>query len=131
MTNMSHDSTSDQPVPAVVQTIRVTDRRVLVAFVIFMLVFGLLGWRVQINQDEIRRNQIQQTQIFQTLIHNQAVYNWDQCQRSVTNTIKINAKDEALIRLLIKFAKPSPAVSQWISDTRKAHLTVPDCGIHP
>lgn len=94
------------------QTVKITDRRLLYLFIITLVIFGLLGWRIQINQDQIRQN-----------AHRQ-------CLQSAVNTTKINEKDEALIRLLIKFGgkPPSAAITQWITDTRAAHLTVPVCG---
>lgn len=102
-------------------TVKTTDKRLLFLLLAFVSIGALLGWRIQQNQDDIRDS-----------VHNQAVYNWEQCQRSVINTTKINEKDEALIRLLVKFGKPdSPPIIQWIKDTRDAHLTIPSCGPRP
>lgn len=94
-----------------VQAVKVTDRRLLYLFFAMFVIFGLLAWRIQINQDQIRDNAR------------------NQCRQSAINTTKINEKDEALIRLLIKFGSkpPTPAIQQWINDTRAAHLTVPVC----
>ena len=97
------------------------DRALLYMFIFTTFVFTILALSINSNQNRITRTQ-----------NNQSIYNWEKCETSVVNTTKLNEKDEALIRLLVKFGKPhTPAIDQWIQDTRAAHLTVPECGPRP
>lgn len=118
---MSEDEPT--PVEATVTRIRSTDRRVLFMIAAMFLIFGLLSWRVQINQDRIGQS-----------AHRQALYNWSQCQRSVVNTTKLNATSQVQIDFLTPFLRTSQnrkAIERWIAIYRDAKLIVPDCGPRP
>jgi len=68
----------------------------------------------------------------ETNAHAQALYNWNQCQRSVTNTTKLNDATSVFIKFLESNNKPRrPAITQWINIQRGALLTVPECGPRP
>lgn len=103
--------------------IKTTDKRLLFSFIAAVLVFMLLAVMVERNQHDIRR-----------IVHEQGVSNWNQCQRSVTNTTKINATDQAFIDFLRSFVSRSsdPAsLRNFIAIYEDAKLDVPVCGPRP
>jgi len=68
----------------------------------------------------------------ETNAHAQALYNWGQCQRAVTNTTKLNDATSVFIKFLESNNKPPrPAITQWIKIQRGALLIVPECGPRP
>lgn len=96
--------------------INLSARQRLVVFVIVIAALAVQSWRTESIQ------------------HDQAVHNYDQCLRSVTNTKKINSTTHAFIDFLGGFVKTSPnpkQLEQFIGIYKRALLTVPDCGERP
>jgi hypothetical protein len=89
-------------------------------------IFGFLAFRSEVNRNAIENN-----------AHRQVVANYKQCQRSITNTTKINATDEAFIQFLSPFrdAATSPVqranLDKLIDLYEHSKLTVPVCGAKP
>lgn len=106
--------------------LKLTDTRLLYMFIAFVILFGLLAYRSQHNTSAIDQHQ-----------REQVLNNWNQCQRSVQNTTKINETDQAFIDFLNGLKSPSATQTQedrlhrFIEIYQNSKLVVPECGPHP
>jgi hypothetical protein len=105
---------------------------VLAAMVMLAIVVSVLAVR-SVGESQRVARQVDRAQLkIETNAHAQALYNWNQCQRSVTNTTKLNEATSVFIKFLESNNKPPrPAITQWIQIQRGALLIVPECGPRP
>ena len=110
--------------------IKVTDSRMLFFFTSTILIFALLAFRSEVNRRASDRNR-------ETIIrnaHTQAVFNWAQCERQAANTVKIAARDAALVDFLtsqLPAATHPDNLRKVIAIYRGAELVPPVCGPEP
>jgi hypothetical protein len=105
------------------KAIRFADRRMLFLLLFVVVAFVAVAARSELNNRSIKHN-----------AHRQAVYNYQQCQRSVVNTQKINATTDAQIKFLSGFLKTSPnpaGLRAFIKIYEDSKLIVPACGRTP
>jgi len=127
-----------------IANMRLSARQRLVIFVIVMLALAAQSWRTETIQTRgdmntqkaiaAQKQADTSTKLILKNAHDQALHNYKQCLRQVTNTRKINSTTHAFIDFLSGFVRTSPnpkQLEQFIAIYRRALLTVPNCGARP
>jgi hypothetical protein len=105
---------------------------VLAALAMLTIVVSVLAVRSVGESQRVGRQVDRAQSKIETNAHAQAIYNWNQCQRAVTNTTKLNDATSVFIKFLESNNKPPrAAITQWIQIQRGALLIVPECGPRP
>jgi hypothetical protein len=105
---------------------------VLAALAMLTIVVSVLAVRSVGESQRVGRQVDRAQSKIETNAHAQAIYNWTQCQRAVTNTTKLNDATSVFIKFLESNNKPPrAAITQWIQIQRGALLIVPECGPRP
>jgi hypothetical protein len=105
---------------------------ILAAVAMLTIVVSVLAVRSVGESQRVGRQVDRAQSKIETNAHAQALFNWNQCNRSVTNITKLNDATSVFIKFLESNNKPPrPAITQWINIQRGALLIVPECGPRP
>lgn len=119
-----------------VDKLRNINKALLYGFIAMILIFSYLSYRTSVNQHKIQVTQqkIQTTQAqLAKFQHDQAVYNFHQCERAAFNATNYNQATKVFVQFLQEANKVrhDPEIQRWIEIQQSSTFIVPECGDAP